>query len=162
MMSDPLETYLQDHLAGAAYAISLVEFMRDRHTGVELGQFAADLLVEIETDRDTLRHLAERVGTGGSALKEVASWLGEKVSRIKLGHEKQDGLAAFEALEFLVIGIHGKQVMWRALAEVAQSDARLRDMDFEGLAARAQLQHDKVDQRRLEAARVALQSSVKA
>jgi hypothetical protein len=92
----------------------------------------------------------------------VASWLGEKVSRIKLGHEKQDGLAAFEALEFLVIGIHGKQVMWRALAEVAQSDARLRDMDFEGLAARAQLQHDKVDQRRLEAARVALQSSVKA
>jgi len=29
-MSDALGTYLHDHLAGAAYAIDLIEFMRDR------------------------------------------------------------------------------------------------------------------------------------
>jgi hypothetical protein len=50
-MSDPLGTYLHDHLAGAAHAINLVEFMCDRYEGGELGQFAAWLLVEIESDR---------------------------------------------------------------------------------------------------------------
>jgi hypothetical protein len=36
-MSDPLGTYLHDHLAGAAYAIELVEFMRDLHNENDLG-----------------------------------------------------------------------------------------------------------------------------
>ncbi len=52
-MSDSLATYLQDHLAGAAYAIDVVEFMRDKHKDQELGQFASTLLVEIAADRDT-------------------------------------------------------------------------------------------------------------
>jgi hypothetical protein len=59
-MSDSLGIYLQDHLAGAAYAIDLVEFMRDQHQGDELGQFAATLLVDIKADRDTLQQLADR------------------------------------------------------------------------------------------------------
>lgn len=45
-MSDSLATYLQDHLAGAAYAIDVVEFMRDKHKDQEMGQFASTLLVE--------------------------------------------------------------------------------------------------------------------
>jgi len=37
-MSDPLGTYLNDHLAGAAHAIDLVEFMRDRYEGEVIGR----------------------------------------------------------------------------------------------------------------------------
>lgn len=155
-MSDALSTYLHDHLAGAAYAIDLLEFMRDQHHDDDLGRFAVDILAEIKQDRDTLRHIADRVGTDGSTLKEAVSWLGEKLSRIKLGHDAGNGLATFEALEFLEVGIHGKWTLWCALAVAAPSDPRLAGYDFDGLAARAQKQHDQVDHRRLELARVVL------
>jgi hypothetical protein len=155
-MSDSLETYLHDHLAGAAYAIDLVEFMRDQHRDDELGSFASKILIEIKQDRATLREIAERVGTsGGSTLKEVASWAAEKVSRFKLGHDAGSGLATFEALEFLTIGILGKRALWRALAAIAPSDPRLRCVDFDALAARAQKQYDQVEQRRLMVAGIA-------
>ena len=160
-MNDPLATYLHDHLAGAAYAIDLVEFMGDKHKDQELGQFASTLLVEITQDRDTLRQIAERAGVDSSTLKEVATWIGEKVGRIKLGHDSGSGLATFEALEFLALGIHGKLALWRALQVVAPSDPRLAGVDFDKLAARAQSQHDKVEQRRLETARTALRPAAK-
>jgi hypothetical protein len=158
-MSDSLGTYLRDHLAGAAYAIELLEFMRDQHKNDELGPFAAQLLVEIEEDRDILRQLAERVGAGGTTIKELTAWLGEKLSRMKLGHDGD--LATFEGLEFLTVGIHGKWVLWCALAAVAPGDPRLEGLDFAALAARAQSQHDRVDERRLEAARAALRPGAK-
>ena len=151
-MSDPLGTYLHDHLAGAAHAINLVEFMRDRHEGGELGQFAAWLLVEIESDRTVLRQLAERAGAGGHTAKEMAGWLGEKVSRLKLRHNDNDGLGLFEALEFLEIGIHGKSELWRALAAVGPADPRLSGLDFKHLTNRAEKQRAEVESRRLQIA----------
>jgi hypothetical protein len=57
---------------------------------------------------------------------------------------------------FLVVGIHGKWALWRALSLVAVCDPRFRATDFEQLAMRARNQHDKVDARRLECARSAL------
>lgn len=157
-MSEALETYLHDHLAGAAYAIDLVQFMRDQHRDPQLRQFASHLLIEIKQDRETLRQLAEQSGAGGSTLKEAASWFGEKLARMKLGHDKDEGLATFEALEFLVVGIHGKLALWRALDVAASSDARLAGFNFKQLAARAQRQQDEVDQFRLQVARDALVS----
>lgn len=151
-MSDALGTYLHDHLTGAAYAIDLVEFMRDQHKGNDLGEFAAWLLVEIKADRDVLRQLAERAGAGSSTLKELTAWLGEKVSRLKLRHGTRDGLGIFEALEFLELGIHGKFELWRALGAVAAADTRLQGIDFEQLAARAEKQRVRVENRRLEVA----------
>jgi hypothetical protein len=151
-MSDSLGIYLQDHLAGAAYAIDLVEFMRDEHQGDELGQFAATLLVDIKTDRDTLQRLADRAGAGSSTFKELTAWFSEKVSRLKLSHDVGDALGTFEALEFLALGIQGKLALWRALGAVAMADDRLNGMDFGRLAARAEKQHAKVENRRLQVA----------
>jgi hypothetical protein len=151
-MSDSLGIYLQDHLAGAAYAIDLVEFMRDRHENDELGQFAARLLGEIKADRDILRQLAERTAAGSSPLKEFTAWLTEKVSRMKLRHEAEDGLGLFEALEFLALGITGKSKLWRALDVAAESDPRLRRLNFQHLAARAEMQHAQVEKWRLQVA----------
>ena len=151
-MSDSLNIYLQDHLAGAAYAIDLVEFMRDQHTSDELGQFAESLLVDIKADQSTLKQLAERAGVGSSTIKELTAWFSEKVSRLKLRHAAGDALGTFEALEFLALGIWGKLSLWRALGAVAMSDGRLHGMDFEQLAARAEQQHAKVEKRRLQVA----------
>jgi hypothetical protein len=151
-MSDALGTYLHDHLAGAAYAIDLVELMRDQHKGNDLGEFAAWLLVEINADREVLRQLAERTGAASNTIKELTAWLGEKVSRLKLSHGTRDGLGIFEALEFLEVGIHGKVELWRALAAVAAADTRLQGIDFEQLVARAEKQRAMVENRRLELA----------
>jgi hypothetical protein len=151
-MSEPLSTYLQDHLAGAAHAIDLVEFMRDQHPTDELGQFAAGLLVEINADRDKLRQLADRVGAGSSSIKEITARISEKFARLKLRHDAEGGLGIFEALEFLAIGIHGKLELWRALEAIAAVDPRLKDMDFAHLADRAENQHAEVEKHRLRVA----------
>jgi hypothetical protein len=83
-MNDLLATYLHDRRAGAVVAINLLEALRDQHGGEPLGQFAAELLVEVEADRAVLQGLAEQVGKGSSRLKEATALLGEKVSRLKL------------------------------------------------------------------------------
>lgn len=148
-MSNPLSTYINDHLAAAVYAIDLVEFISDKHENQEVGQFAAWLQGEIEADQQTLQGIAERVGGGSSKVKELTAWLGEKLSRLKLGHEGNEGLGLFEALEFLEIGIHGKAELWRALAEVAPHNPELMGVDFERLIHRAEKQRAEVEIRRL-------------
>ena len=85
-MSEALSTYLQDHLAGSVHAVGLLEFMRDEHPREPLGRFARALLVEIEADRDVLRNLADRIGSGSSGPKELSAWFGERLSRLKLHH----------------------------------------------------------------------------
>ena len=73
MSSDALTTYLQDHLAGAIHAIELLKAMRDHFAGEPLGAFAAEMLAEIESDRDLLAKLTKRVGgsAGGRAQQRV-------------------------------------------------------------------------------------------
>jgi hypothetical protein len=158
-MSDPLATYLDDHRAGAVFAINLLGALRDQHAGEPLGHFAAGLLVEIEADRTVLVDLAERVGTKSSRLKEATAWVGEKLSRWKLRRRAAGRLGTFESLEALALGILGKLALWRALATAAKQDRRLSGVDFDDLCARAQAQHAQVEERRLEAARLALGSA---
>ncbi len=154
-MGDSLPTYLQDHLAGSVQAIELLEMIRDRNPEKPLGHFAADLLLEIKEDRETLLELARKVGPGASSVKEIAAWAAEKFGRLKLRHGKTAS-GVFEALEYLQVGIHGKWAMWRVLASLASTDARLQGTDFDRLAARAGNQHARIDKVRLSIARDAL------
>jgi len=149
MRNDALTTYLQDHLAGALHAIELLKAMRHHFAGEPLGAFAAEMVAEVEADREVLAKLTESAGGTAGSMKEWGAWLAEKVSRFKLKHSSADGLGTFEALEFLVLGIHGKRALWRALVEVASSDPLLRGVDFAELIARAENQHQKVEERRL-------------
>ena len=158
MSDDPLATYLHDHLAGAMHAVELVEAMRDEYSDKPLGQFAARILGEIESDRAVLKNLADRVGAGSSSFKELTAWFGEKLSRLKLRRGGEYGLGLLESLQFLALGIRGKLALWDALAVVADSDPRLQGTDFEQLAARAESQFVIVEQLRLETARTALAS----
>ena len=153
-MATPLAIYVHDHLAGAAFAIDLLETLRDQHRGETVGNFAAAMLIEVETDRTVLKRLADRVGSGSSPIKEAAAWLSEKVSRLKLGGDN-DGLATFEALEFLALGVLGKLSLWKALREIAPMEGRLRDLDFATLIARALDQHSQLETHRLELAKKA-------
>jgi hypothetical protein len=156
-MSDPLSTYLQDHLGGAKAAIDLLEAMRDGHKDQHLQNFAAHLLIEVQADRDTLQRVAEKVGGGFNMLKEFSGWFAEKVTRLKLGQSSGGDFGTFEALEFLALGVRGKMGMWQALGVAAVGDARLRGCDFKQLAARAEAQYQQVEQKRMQAAKTALE-----
>lgn len=158
MNQQPLATYLHDHLAGAVAGTHLLEHLRDEHLGEALGQFAAELLAEIEEDRAILQQIAEHVGAGSSPLKEATAWVGEKLSRLKLGGAKAS-LGTFETLETLGLGILGKLALWRALAVVAADDPRLRGFDLQRLAERARQQHARVEEHRLQVAVLALRES---
>jgi hypothetical protein len=156
-MSDPLSTYLHDHLGGAKAAIDLLEAMRDGHKDQPLKDFAASLLIEVQADRDTLQRLAEKVGSGSNVLKEFSGWFAEKATRLKLGQGSGGDFGTFEALEFLALGVRGKMGMWRALDVAAVGDTRLSGCDFKQLAARAEAQYQQVEQNRMQAAKSALQ-----
>jgi hypothetical protein len=157
-MIDPLATYLHDHLGGAKAAIELLEAMRHRQKDKPLSDFAAHLLTEVQADRDTLQRFAEKAGSGSNVLKELAGWLAEKVTRLKLGQGSGEDLGTLEALEFLALGVRGKMGMWQALDVAAASDTRLSGYDFKQLAARAEAQYQQVEQQRLETAKTALES----
>lgn len=156
-MSDPLATYLHDHLAGSRIAIDLLQALEEEHRGGPLGLFAAELRAEVEQDREILNGLIERVGGGESSLaKDGLAWLAEKAARVKLRRDAGHGLGTLEALETISLGILGKRGLWRALAHVAGADGRLQGPDYGQLIARAETQFARVDERRLVAAREVL------
>ena len=158
-MSDPLATYLHDHLAGSRFAIELVKELHEQHAGEPLGQFAAAELVQLEDERQVLQGIINQVGAEPSTLKEATSWVGEKVSRFKLRRASSGEAGTFEALEALALGIVGRVALWRALAVIAPIDNRVRGSDFDALAEGAQAQHARVDERRLQIASIAFRAA---
>lgn len=158
-MSDPLATYLNDHLGGAQIALQVLETMRDQHDDQRFREFASTLLPEIQADDQTLRSMVEKIGPGPSIAKQAGGWLLEKMSRVKLGHSGSTNFEMFESLELLSLGIQGKLCLWKALGVSANSDSRLRVYDFEKLCARAAAQYQQVETQRLDLARTVLVAS---
>ena len=157
----PLATYLNDHLGAANSAVELLEKWRDKSEDKDLRQFAARLVAEIKQDRAQLRMMIRAIGGGtGRSFKEVAGWLVEKATRFKLGSKGDAGLALFEGLEILSLGIAGKLGLWEMLAVVAQSDERLRRFNFRQLQKRAVTQRIRVERRRLTSGKAVFAPSV--
>ncbi|MGQ0647049.1 MAG: hypothetical protein ACT4P7_05730 [Gemmatimonadaceae bacterium] len=157
-MSHALSTYLQDHLAGAEMALELLQRLSNDDPDSSVRTLSAELHGEIESDRVVLAHLAEELGVKPNAVKQAAAWVGEKFSRFKLRFDAggDPRFSLFEALELLAIGIVGKQKLWSALEAASVHDATLRSLPLNQLAARAKMQHAKVEERRIELARTVL------
>jgi hypothetical protein len=155
-MAEALATYVNDHLGGAQVALQILEAMRDDHDNPFFREFASNLLPEIRADDRTLQTIAEKIGSGPSALKQTGGWLLEKAARLKLGHTGSTDFEMFESLELLALGIQGKICLWKALSENSIVDSRLREYRFEALIDRAQQQYEQVEAARLNLARTVL------
>lgn len=155
-MSEPLVTYVNDHLGGAQIAIQLLEAMRDQQENERFREFARSLLPEIQADDGTLHSIAENIDASPGVAKQVGGWLLEKVSRLKLGHTGSTDFEMFESLELLALGIQGKLSLWKALQAASRLDSRLREYDFGDLINRAHQQFDKVENQRLDLAQTVL------
>jgi hypothetical protein len=149
-----LGIYLNDHLAGAVGGEELAKRCLSENRGTPLGAFLERLVEDVQADRAALERLMGRLGVRRDPWKSQASWLLEKLGRLKLngGILSYSDLSRLEELESLSLGVEGKASMWRALQPLS-SDPRLRDLDLGELEKRAQRQREELEAHRLEAAR---------
>src|SRR5215210_4417174 len=137
--NEPLDVYLNDHLAGSAAAVELVERIRANNEGTPLATHMDGLRLEIEQDRDTLGEVMTRLGVVRSTPKQVAGKVLETLSRLRL-NERITGSAEVTLLlelETLSVGIEGKLLLWRSLREAADARPELAPFDLTVLATRA-------------------------
>jgi hypothetical protein len=150
-------TYLNDHLAGSVAALELLEHLIKVYQGKPLGNFFQELRADVKADQEVLRMLVQRFGKE-SAIRKAGAWIVEKFSRVKIKAAGEDvgEMGLLQALEALVLGITGKQLLWRALNASLGSSPLLRGADLAHLEERAIEQVERVEGKRLEAAREAL------
>lgn len=150
----PLETYLNDHLAGSAAAVQLIDTLRAGNDGTPLAAHLEGLLAEVEQDRDTLRAVMDGLGVAQSTVKQAGGRVVERLSRLRLS-DKVTGSAHVSRLmelDALSLGIEGKAELWLALAAVASALPALDRLDLPGLRQRAAAQRDGLEPFRVEAA----------
>src|SRR4051812_27793455 len=115
-----LAIYLNDHLAGATAGVELAR--RVRASNREDDEFGAPLdrlCTEVEADRETLAGLMDQLEIKRDPLKPGVAWAVEKLGRLKLNGQLTgySPLSRQVELEGLLIGIAGKEQMWKALAQ---------------------------------------------
>ena len=142
--TDYLETYLQDHRAGAAMGSDLAHRLAEENAGTPYEDFLVGLAQEIDGDVDMLEQVMDRFGVSKPALKIAGAKVGEKLGRLK-PNEQLTGyspLSRVLELEGLRGGVQAKQGLWDSLAELAKHDDRLDPEQMEELQAKAQKQLD--------------------
>jgi hypothetical protein len=154
-MNKSLEIYLNDHLAGSQGAMELFQRCISESAGTPLAKSLERVLAEVEEDAQTLQQLMERAEVVRNPFKQAVAWLGEKVSRLKLGSGEQ-ALSNLLSLETLSLGVEGKRCLWRALAQIQDKEEAFAGVDFARLIQRAESQRDDLEHLRLSLAGVAL------
>jgi hypothetical protein len=157
-----LDTYLNDHIAGATAGTNLAKMAAQEHQTDEHGPFFSEIYAEIQADFDKLQELAGALGVDESASKSALAEIGSKVMGPKFTGGDDDELNAFVTLETLSIGVEGKVCMWKALKTVEGDYPALADYDIDELLARATAQREKLEDQRQKMAPRALKHTVAA
>ena len=110
---------------------------------------------DIKSDRRQLRNLMNVLGFQKSTVRDTGAWMAEKLARTKLGFSngKTVGLCLVESLEVLQLGFSGKRALWHVLSAVGKNSRVLQHTDFTALERRAVEQLERVEAKRLAAAR---------
>lgn len=149
--------YLNDHLAGSTGGVELARRTLGANRGTAFEAPLERLATEIAEDREALLDVMTRLEVARDPLKVWAGWLAEKCGRLKLNGRLTgySPLSRVLELELLALGVEGKRALWRALARVAESDARLEGVDLDALIGRAERQRRLLERERLRAVELA-------
>ena len=155
-----LDSYLNDHLAGSVGALELIAHWAKLCRGKPLGAFFDGLEAEIRADQDKLRDLMRCLGVEESKMRQAGAWAAEKLglARFVIAGDEPDGLGLVLALEGLIMGITGKQLLWRSLD--AANLPKTEGFDFKELQRRAEEQIERTEAERIRAAQQAFASPV--
>lgn len=157
---DALDVYLNDHLAGAAAGIEVAEKLAADTEGTPAGATFASLLADIRDDQDELEKLMSALGISPHTVKQVATWMSEKLARVRFAAASRHGenLGQLMQMEALHMGVAGKLSLWQCLQSalpVSQHPAE-GVIDLNRLIARAQDQLARLEVERSRAAGAAL------
>jgi hypothetical protein len=141
-MIEYLETYLQDHRAGAEAGSDLAHRLADENVGTPYEDFLLGLAQEIEQDVEVLEDIMGRFGVSKSIVKTAGAKVGEKLGRLKPNDQLTgySPLSRVIELEGLRAGVQGKLSLWDSLSQVAPHDARLDEDEVASLVAKAESQ----------------------
>jgi hypothetical protein len=152
-----LETYLQDHRAGAETGGDLAHRVAEENAGTPYEPFLVRLAQEIEQDTGILEDVMGRFGVRKPAFKMAGAKVTERLGHLK-PNEQLAGyspLSRVLELEGLRAGVQAKLGLWDSLAQIAPSDDRLDEAEMAGCAARAEAQLQELREHHGRAAREA-------
>ncbi|HVD29505.1 MAG TPA: hypothetical protein VNC79_13545, partial [Mycobacteriales bacterium] len=140
---DLLGIYCNDHLAAATGGIELVSRMLGRHRGTPHESNLEGLLDELREERAALRASMAALDLPVRQYKQVASWVGEKLSRLKLnGHVlSRSPLSDLVEFEFIATAVLAKRDGFESLRALADVDPRLDAGALDRMIAQADKQH---------------------
>ena len=153
--NEQLEVYLKDHYAGAVGALESIEHSMKEHEGTDLAAFFEELRGDVKADHEQLHNLMTALGCEESGVRNAGAWMAEKLGRVKIGFSggETSELRLLQTLESLYLGITGKRLLWRALQAMQDLSPILQRTDFEYLEKRAIEQLERVEAKRLAAAK---------
>jgi hypothetical protein len=138
-----LAVYCNDHIASAAGGIELVSRMIGAHKGSSYEPRLRQLLDELRQEKSDLERTARSLGLPVRQYKQVAVWIAEKASRLKLnGHlVSRSPLSSLVEFEFLASAVRGKRSGFETLRIAAEVDPRIDPVLLDSLIEQANRQY---------------------
>lgn len=112
--------YLADHRAAAGGGVAVATRLRDVSSG-PAHEILTTLVHGLESDRDELDEVIDRMGVRSSVLKRLAVRSVEWLGRAKLNGRlfRRSPLSSLEEFEFLLSGLTAQRSMWLSLELIA-------------------------------------------
>lgn len=153
-----LAIYMNDQLALGVLWREIARRSARANHGTPAGEAIERVAQAISEDVATFEQMMARLEIPKTPAKPLLALAGERFGRLKLnGHLRgYSPLSRFEELDFLIMGIDGKVVLWENLRDLANLGMRLPDADFEDLILRARQQRALLEPFHEEAGREAL------
>jgi len=152
-----LAVYCNDHIASAAGGIELVSRMIGVHKGSSYEAGLRQLLDELRQEKSDLEKTARALGLPIRQYKQIAVWVAEKASRLKLNGRvlSRSPLSSLVEFEFLASAVRGKRSGFETLRIAAEVDSRIDKVLLDSLIDQANRQFQwATDVRREVAAQV--------
>ncbi len=142
-MNNAFATYLHDHLAGAEFAMGLLQDLGSQDADPVVASVCSDLVTEIEEDQQNLRGLTNRLEESTNSLKESLAAITQKLARAKL--DQKNNLGLFESIELLSLGVLGKLALWKTLETLERREIYAFQLNLPRLIRRAESQHSTLE-----------------
>lgn len=117
-----LGVYLHDHLAGSVAGADRMRRTADRLARTPVGPAMDRVAREVADEQEELRGVVRQLGMHASKPKEAATWLAEKVSRLKANGRwtGRSPMAPLLEVELLRSAVTGKLGGWQTLTDLAE------------------------------------------